>query len=120
MSGSVESLLAYLAEFEIVPNLGPTLAQPEPPPATPADDVAQVEESRKKPKQPTEKTRQRAEIFKAIKDRDQSLSYAAVAMRANTPEFEAHRAILGYVSEDDVRNAYRAMKWDWERADKIR
>ena len=116
----VDSLLAHLADFEITPNLGPTLAQPEPEPVTPADDVTLAEALSQKSKQPTERTRQRAKIFKSIKDEDLSLSYAAVAMRANRPEFEAHRAILGNVGEDDVRNAYRAMEWDWERADKIR
>lgn len=39
----VDSLLAHLADFEITPNLGPTLAQPEPEPVTPADDVSLAE-----------------------------------------------------------------------------
>lgn len=63
---------------------------------------------------PTEKVQKRAEMFREIKDVNPGLSYAAVALKANLKLPDEK------VTEDDVRNAYRAMGWKWERADKIR
>lgn len=75
-------------------------------------DAPAIEQS-SKTREVTEKVRTRAEIFKKIKDANPRLSRTAVANRANEK--------LGTeLTDNDVRNAYRAMGWQWERADRIR
>lgn len=63
-------------------------------------------------------TQKRAKMYKAIKDANPRLSYQAVAMKAQ--QQLAEQGQEEQITEDDVRNAYRAMDWQWERADKIR
>jgi len=63
---------------------------------------------------PTEKTRLRAEVFKRLKDAHPEWGYDVVAQRAND-ELKTEN-----ITADTVRNAYKAMGWTWERADRIR
>lgn len=58
-------------------------------------------------------TRKRAETFKAIKDANPRSSYVEVAMRASKESDEE-------ITAENVRNAYRTMGWEWDRADRIR
>jgi hypothetical protein len=67
------------------------------------------------PDKPNERTRERAEIFRKIKDAHPDWSYEKVAMEAMQQHPE-----LGEINGETVRNAYRAMKWKWERSDRIR
>ena len=62
---------------------------------------------------PTEKTRIRAEVFKRIKDEHRDWNTHRVAM-------EASDELSENLSSESVRNAYRALGWDWERADRVR
>jgi hypothetical protein len=68
-----------------------------------------------KGREPTHKTRMRAAVFKELKDKHPEWSYATVAQKAIEQE-----PWLGDISGETVRNAYRAMGWEWERADRIR
>jgi hypothetical protein len=61
---------------------------------------------------PTVKTRERARVFKRLKDAHPEWGYDRVAMEALEE--------LGHVTGGTVRNAYRAMGWKWERADRVR
>jgi hypothetical protein len=63
---------------------------------------------------PTFNTTVRAQTFKKIKDAHPDWGYDAVAMRA-AEELRDPR-ITGHT----VRNAYKAMNWRWDRADRIR
>lgn len=65
-------------------------------------------------RKPTEKTRLRAEVFKRLKDAHPEWGYDVVAQRAND-ELKTDS-----ITADTVRNAYKAMGWTWERADRIR
>lgn len=62
---------------------------------------------------PTEKTRIRAEVFKRIKEEHRDWNTHRVAL-------EASEELSENLSSESVRNAYRAMGWDWERADRVR
>jgi hypothetical protein len=62
---------------------------------------------------PTVKTQIRAKAFKQLKDEHPEWSQAKVAI-------EACDKLGEYVTADTVRNAYRAMGWEWKRADRIR
>jgi hypothetical protein len=62
---------------------------------------------------PTLKTQERAKILKEIKDRHLTWSYGKVAM-------EASKVLGEYISQDAVRNTYRALGLKWERADRAR
>lgn len=63
---------------------------------------------------PTIKTQERAKVFRRLKDKHPNWSQAKVALEANLDEG------VDYYTEDCVRNAYRAMGWTWERADRVR
>lgn len=63
----------------------------------------------------------RAQIFRQIKDKDPGLSYAQVAMKANSDFTNELKAMGKYPAQDyTVRNDYEAMGWHWERSDRIR
>ena len=88
----------------------------------------------------------RANIFRAIKDKNPELSYQGTANRANEIEFDKFSREISeknpdikqsslYImaengfrkkwkreqfTSDDVRNDYRDMGWEWQRANKIR
>lgn len=62
---------------------------------------------------PTEKTRIRAEVFKRLKDAHPAWNIDRVAM-------EATKELGEVVTAETVRNAYRAMRWKWRRADRVR
>lgn len=62
---------------------------------------------------PTEKTKIRAEVFRRIKSKHRTWSQSKVAMEAVAELGES-------VSGESVRNAYRAMKWTWQRGDRVR
>lgn len=62
---------------------------------------------------PTEKTRIRAEAFKRLKSSHPTWNIERVAM-------EAARELGEVVTAETVRNAYRAMGWKWQRADRVR
>jgi len=62
---------------------------------------------------PTARTQERAKVFKRLKELHPEWSQAKVAM-------EACDELGEFVTEDTVRNTYRAMGWKWERADRIR
>ena len=63
---------------------------------------------------PNRKTIERAEVFKKIKDNHPEWSQYKVAMEARSELDDQH------INADTVRNAYRVMGWEWERADRIR
>ena len=67
------------------------------------------------PNQPTERIRERAEIFRKIKDAHPDWSYEKVATEAMQQHPE-----LGAINGETVRNAYRTMGWKWERSDRVR
>lgn len=86
--------------------------------AAPAEDAEQETQERG----PTAETRRRAEMFRAIKDKHPDWSYARVAQdatRSARVRANANEKPPVYQA-DDVRNAYRAMGWPWERADQMR
>ena len=62
---------------------------------------------------PTEKVLIRAEVFKRIKDENPSWNTDRVAM-------EASEELNETLTAESVRNAYRAMDWKWQRADRVR
>lgn len=63
---------------------------------------------------PTLKTRERAELYRRLKDAHPEWSQSKVAIEANREEgTDVH-------SKSSVQNAYRAMGWEWERADRVR
>ena len=62
---------------------------------------------------PTARTQMRAEVFRRLKKEHPRWSQVTVAMKAQGELDEI-------VSADTVRNTYRAMEWEWERADRIR
>ena len=62
---------------------------------------------------PTEKVLIRAEAFKRIKDENPSWNTDRVAM-------EASEELNETLAAESVRNAYRAMGWEWQRADRVR
>ena len=62
---------------------------------------------------PTYKTQVRAEVFKRIKDEHPEYSYFRVAT-------EAQNELGDGITDETVRNAYRAMGWKWGRADRVR
>jgi hypothetical protein len=62
---------------------------------------------------PTEKTRIRAETFRRLKDSHPAWNVERVAMEASGELGEV-------VTAETVRNAYRAMGWKWQRADRVR
>lgn len=62
---------------------------------------------------PTEKIRIRAEVFRRIKDENPDWNTDRVAMEASAELSET-------LTAESVRNAYRAMKWKWQRADRVR
>lgn len=62
---------------------------------------------------PTEKTRIRATVFRRIKEAHPNWNVERVAM-------EAAKELGESVSAETVRNAYRAMGWTWQRADRVR
>jgi len=70
-------------------------------------------ESKVKTGGPTIRTQERAAVFKRLKDAHPGWSQSRVAM-------EAIDELGEVVTADSVRNAYRAMGWKWERADRIR
>jgi len=61
---------------------------------------------------PTAKTQERAKVFKRLKDAHPEWTYYRVATEASEE--------LGDVTGETVRNAYRAMGWEWERPDRVR
>jgi hypothetical protein len=63
---------------------------------------------------PTFSTAVRAQVFKKIKDAHPEWGYDTVAMHA-AEELHDSR-----ITGATVRNAFRAMGWRWERADRIR
>jgi hypothetical protein len=71
---------------------------------------------------PRKETRRKAEIFRTIKTEHPEWSYAQVAREAERAA--SVRAGQGETApkynEDDVRNVYRAMGWEWEKANVIR
>lgn len=81
------------------------------------DGPAPGPQAGKQPRGLTEKTKARAAIFKQLKDANPRLSQQGLATRANN---EYGDVLDKYITVDDVRNAYQAMGWEWERADKIR
>jgi hypothetical protein len=62
---------------------------------------------------PTVKTQERAAVFKRLKDEHPAWSQEKVAM-------EAREELGETVTGETVRNAYKAMGWVWQRADRIR
>ena len=62
---------------------------------------------------PTVRTQIRAEVFKGLKTEHPTWSQGTVAMKAQDKLGEI-------VTADTVRNTYRAMGWEWKRADRIR
>lgn len=64
---------------------------------------------------PTEKTRQRAMVFRELKDKHPEWSYDTVAMKAME-----RCTWLGEITGESVRNAYRAMGWEFEKSDRVR
>lgn len=65
-------------------------------------------------REPTLKTKLRAETFKRLKDAHPEWGYDTVALRA--AEEMKDNGITG----STVRNAYKAMGWKWGRSDRIR
>lgn len=72
-----------------------------------------------RPRGPRPKTLERADYFKKMKDRHPAWSQEKVAMEAARPESEGGLGESDIIA-DTVRNAYRAMGWEWERADRVR
>jgi len=64
---------------------------------------------------PTLRIQQRAEVYRRLKEAHPDWSQAKVAMEAAEEDPECYG-----LTSDAVRNAYRAMGWKWERADRIR
>jgi transposase len=62
---------------------------------------------------PTEKTRIRAETFKRLKTGHPTWNIERLAI-------EASKELGEVVTAETVRNAYRAMGWKWQRADRVR
>jgi len=62
---------------------------------------------------PTIKTWERGKVFKRLKDAHPEWSYYRVALEASEELGET-------VTGETVRNVYRAMDWEWERADRVR
>ena len=75
--------------------------------------VGSSEAATVKKRGPTAKTLARAEVFKRLKDTYPHWGLDTVAMKASEELSES-------VTGDTVRNAYRAMGWTWERADRVR
>lgn len=63
------------------------------------------------------KRKERALIFKKIKDENPHLSYQGVATHANANYSEKLNKL---VEAHDVRNDFKAMEWKWVRADRLR
>lgn len=62
---------------------------------------------------PTEKVLIRAQVFKRIKDANPGWNTDRVAM-------EASEELNETLTAESVRNAYRAMGWEWQRGDRVR
>ena len=62
----------------------------------------------------TIKTQERAQQYKKLKSEHPDWSQAKLAMELNL------RDNVDYHTETTVRTAYRAMGWEWERADRVR
>jgi hypothetical protein len=77
----------------------------------PLDEINEIQYDH--PRGPTLNTIERAKTIKEIKDRHLTWSYGKVAI-------EASKVLGEYISQDAVRNVYRAMGWKWERADRVR
>jgi hypothetical protein len=75
--------------------------------------ITSLREGSHKPKSPTDITRARAEACKKIKDKNPCFSNEMVA---NEYFIIYHE----YISVEAVRNAYRAMKWPFEKSDRVR
>jgi hypothetical protein len=67
---------------------------------------------------PTANTQNRAQHFRRLKHENPNWSYARIAIEASRPVEEG--GLGETVTADTVRNAYRAMGWKWERADRVR
>jgi hypothetical protein len=78
-----------------------------------AEQLTPAEDKVGKKHGPTVKTQIRAKVFKQLKDEHPEWSQTKVAI-------EACDKLGEYVTADTVRNAYRAMGWEWKRADRIR
>lgn len=78
-----------------------------------AEKLTPAEDEGGKKHGPTVKTQIRAKVFKQLKDEHPEWSQAKAAI-------EACHKLGEYVTADTVRNAYRAMGWEWKRADRIR
>ncbi len=63
---------------------------------------------------PTEKTKIRFEIFRKLKDNHKDWSYEQVAMKACAQEH------MDNWTGETVRNTYKAMGKEWEKADRVR
>jgi hypothetical protein len=73
------------------------------------------------PQGPTQRTQERAELFKRLKDRDPSLSQQGFARQAMEILLEEGKLESGEeITEYDVGYAYHVMGWDWERANRLR
>jgi hypothetical protein len=99
----VDRLFHFLREDGV----WPTLSEPTP--------TQEAESGASEKRGPTYKTKMRAEVFKRIKYEHPGWSQAKVALEAMEQE-----SWLGEISGETVRNAYRAMGWDWERANRVR
>lgn len=96
----------------LIPKKKPTPTDP----ATVAAEWLQIPEKRG----PTVKTRERAKVFRELKEKHPEWSYDTVAMQA----MELH-TWLGEISGQAVRNAYKAMAkvetgWKFEKSDRVR
>lgn len=64
----------------------------------------------------SEKRKQRAAIFKKIKDKNLGLSYSQVAMEANKLEYKLSDWLERAATSDDVRNDFRDSNWEFENS----
>ncbi|MEP7200348.1 MAG: hypothetical protein ABI874_11060, partial [Chloroflexota bacterium] len=77
------------------------------------EDAKQETQEQQRKRGMTDERKLRAETFKRIKDGHPNFSYAQVSIQAHTSGYPD-------ATDEDVRNDYRAMGWEWERADRIR
>ncbi len=87
--------------------------------SVPIDEVATGNDD---PAVPTRETVRRAELFRRIKDAHPEYSYQRVANEATRQDkvrATSSEAAPKYESWN-IRDAYRAMGWTWERADSVR
>jgi hypothetical protein len=78
------------------------------------EQPASALEATKASRGPTVRTRERANVFKRLKDKHPEWGYDTVALQARD------ELKVTDITAETVRNAYRQMGWIWQRADRVR